>query len=225
MRIRNAQPRMEEARSLFGRGLFASLPVVVGYLPVGMTFGLAAVGTGFPAWAAVLTSALVFAGASQFVLVSLLPQGFLPAVVLPLFLNLRHVVYTGIVARRIPLSRPALTLAGLTDEVFAVALRGPAEERFLQGVALGAYLAWVGGTALGAFGGAAFLVGSPIEGSLVFSLTALFFVLVIPSVQEGRLRAVLWGAGIGLVFHVLGLSSLGVLAAGLVTPLVLRRRR
>ena len=55
------------------RGLGDSLAIAAGYVPVAFSFGLAAVQVGLGAPWAVAISAIVFAGASQFVLVSCSP--------------------------------------------------------------------------------------------------------------------------------------------------------
>ncbi|WP_435338026.1 AzlC family ABC transporter permease, partial [Acinetobacter sp. LH3_13] len=56
-------------------GLTASLSVATGYLPIAFSFGVAAVQAGLAPSIAVLASVLVYAGASQFLLISLLASG------------------------------------------------------------------------------------------------------------------------------------------------------
>ena len=63
------------SRKDFSGGLKSSFPIVVGYLPVGFAFGVAAEGAQVGTVAAVFTSLFIYAGASQFALVGLLKDG------------------------------------------------------------------------------------------------------------------------------------------------------
>ncbi len=149
----------------FLRGLVESISIAVGYIPVAISFGLAAVYADFSPWLAVLVSIMVYAGASQFILISLVASGTaaFSVVGIVLLMNLRHLFYgPAVLSRLVPSKRsvPVFFLAaGLTDEVFATSVSRLAEqppenrESWYLGLQLGAYLAWVGGTAIGAFFG------------------------------------------------------------------------
>jgi predicted branched-subunit amino acid permease len=52
-----------------------TLPVMFGYLPLGAAFGILAIELGIPAWAALLMSLAIYAGAGQFLAVALLAAG------------------------------------------------------------------------------------------------------------------------------------------------------
>ncbi|WP_102947104.1 AzlC family ABC transporter permease [Stenotrophomonas sp. VV52] len=145
----------------FSRGVFNSFSVGVGYLPIGFSFGAAAVQSGLPETAALLISMLVYAGASQFLLISLVTAGagLLTAVPTVLLMNARHLLYGPTLVSAIPekhakLGSPWLAF-GLTDEVFATAMsRLPSvapehRDYWVLGLQVGAYIAWAGGTALG----------------------------------------------------------------------------
>ena len=99
--------------------------MMVGAAPFGVIFGTLAIGSGLPVWLALGLSALVFAGSSQFVAVSLIGSGTaLPVIWLTtLVVNLRHALYSATLlpyARELP-SRWRWALAfWLTDETFAV---------------------------------------------------------------------------------------------------------
>ena len=56
-------------------GLKAGFPIVIGYFPIGMAFGLLARNVGVPFGENCLFSILVFAGASQFMALDLLRAG------------------------------------------------------------------------------------------------------------------------------------------------------
>src|SRR5512137_731818 len=76
----------------FREGVKDALPVVLGYLPVGVAFGLLARNGGVTPSEAGLMSLLVYAGASQFLAIEMIFKGmtWLPIVFATCFINLRH---------------------------------------------------------------------------------------------------------------------------------------
>nr|MBO2470792.1 branched-chain amino acid ABC transporter permease [Bacillota bacterium] len=92
-----------DAHRAFFRGVRTGVPIAVGYLPISMAFGVLARSAGLPEVAAVAMSVLVYAGASQFVAVNLLALGVAwSEIVLTTFLlNLRHLLMTAALSRRI----------------------------------------------------------------------------------------------------------------------------
>ena len=109
----------------FLAGARDTVPMLVGAAPFGVIFGTLAIGSGLPVWLTLGLSALVFAGSSQFVAVSLIGSGAaLPVIWLTtLVVNLRHALYSATLlpyARELPARwRWALSF-WLTDETFAV---------------------------------------------------------------------------------------------------------
>ncbi|MDO5653789.1 MAG: AzlC family ABC transporter permease, partial [Brachymonas sp.] len=162
-------------------------------------FGIAAIQAGVAPWMAVLVSIMVYAGAGQFVLVTLLASGasawtIITTVVL---MNVRHLFYgpsllpkLTVHKRRWPLP---LLAAGLTDEVFATAMgsaeRVPAPQRetWYLGLQLGSYSSWVGGTAIGAILGHQISQQAQwLQITLNFVLPALFFALLLELLAHSR---------------------------------------
>ena len=172
------------------------LPVALGYFPTAAAFGLAARQAGLTPPEALLMSALVYAGASQFALVGMLGAPAAAAAAAAVLLNLRHVLYGPALApylsrRRRPglwgWLQGAVCAFGLTDEVFAVASArlagGNAGFRWLTAVELTAYGAWLAGTGAGAAAGEALLRVLPAaEPALSFALPSLFVALLAPMV-------------------------------------------
>ena len=167
----------------FARGLVDSMAIGAGYVPVAISFGVAAIAAGLSPMVVILTSVLVFAGASQFILIALLVSGAAWWVAVPavLLMNARHLFYgpalygqLTAVPRRLPLLAWSF---GLTDEVFASAVaklgqQSPAaREAWYVGLQLGAYLAWVGGTVLGV------VFNHVLQNAPIFVTEALNFVL------------------------------------------------
>ena len=205
---------------MFRKGLIYSSPIVLAYIPVAFTFGVLARTLGFSDVETLLASMLIFAGASQFALITLYNQSLLSAIFVPIFMNLRHVIYGSIIAQKLKLKFPEISAFGLTDEVFAVSINAAEDERFLLGVELGSYSAWVGGTALGAFVGGTLILDENIYSALVFSISALFLVLLLPNLKGKHVKAALSGGAVAFAFHILNLTAIGIIAAAFIGPLL-----
>lgn len=75
------------------KNLFSlTLPVLMGYIPLGMAFGILATSEGFSFYQVLLSSLVVYAGAGQFVLVALISggAGFLEVALTSFLVNFRH---------------------------------------------------------------------------------------------------------------------------------------
>ena len=199
------------------KGIIYGIPIALGYFPVAVTFGLMALARGMNETDVVLSSMLIFAGSAQFALATLIDSP-LNATLIPIILNLRHLIYGCIVSRRIEVRKPFLTAFGLTDEVFALSFKGK-DESFIWGLALIAYLSWVFGTVVGVLGGEVIVSNENVYRSLVFAFPALFFLLILSSRDW---PSAFVGAFLALLFSFLGYPSMGILASGLLTPLIVR---
>lgn len=167
------------------------MPVLAGYLFLGMAFGILMSSKGYGAVYSVLASVFIYAGSMQFAMVVLLTAPFDPlyAFLLALMVNARHLFY-GISMlgpfRDSGAAKPYL-IFGLTDETFSVLC-----EEFPENVDPRAYMLgvtalnqcyWVSGTALGA------LVGSFVHFStkgIDFAMTALFVVIFVDQWRSKR---------------------------------------
>lgn len=202
-------------------GAREAIPLLGGYIPVAISFGLIAVQAGFSVWEAVIISTLVYAGASQFLFVAMVASGtpLWLVVVMTLLINARHVVYGPNLAPWLPASRwwPWL-MHGLTDQIFALAhTRLPqlaTSERlgWFTGAMLLAWLSWIGGTALGAMAGEELTERWPLLGDVMpFALPTLFLVLLAPRFNS-RLWSITLGATIvvALLLKVNGLTNAAI---------------
>ncbi len=206
----------ERWNGMIKKGIVSGIPIALGYFPVAVTFGLTAVAMGLKDYEAILASLLIFAGSAQFALATLISP--INATIIPILLNLRHLIYGCIVSKRLEIRKPFITAFGLTDEVFAMSFKGESE-RFVWGLALIAYLAWVSGTVVGVLGGNFIVSNKALHRSLIFAFPALFFILLIPNRGWNLISAVLGGT-IALTLHILGYTSFGILLAGILTPFV-----
>jgi 4-azaleucine resistance transporter AzlC len=225
----------------FLEGLRASVPIVVGYLPAAVAFGVAARGAGLSVTETVAMSLIVFSGASQFALAGLLTAGasWVVMAAISLVLGVRHMLYGPSLApnlRRIDTSRAAAAAFGLTDEVFAVASamlpRRPLGTNFgrLVGLGTGAYISWTLGTWIGAAAGSVVVGALPsLAPALSFALPALFVALLVSLVRStgpasggaapsSVMGAILVAAAVAATLYLAGLESWSVPAAGVTGP-------
>ena len=107
------------------QGGAAAWPICLGYLPIGLAFGVLAQKAGLSPMQVALMSIFVFAGSSQFIAVSMLSVGAsLAAIVATTFMvNLRHLLMSSSLAAILGRQnrwKLSLFAYGVTDESFAV---------------------------------------------------------------------------------------------------------
>jgi 4-azaleucine resistance transporter AzlC len=196
----------------FRDGAADGLPIVAGYFPVAMAFGLLAKTVGVSFADACLFSLVVFAGASQFMALDLIRAGIAAAdIVLATFLlNLRHMMMSAALAVRLNGVRRGLVpfvAFGVTDETFSVASlkAGELTARYLLALNGVAYAAWFGGTVAG------YLVGqvlpAAVQSSLGVGLYALFAAILVPELKKNR-GALVIALLSGLIYLLLSRSGL-----------------
>ena len=175
-------------------GLLDALPLLGGYIPVAISFGLIASQAGFSALEATLISLFIYAGASQFLLVAMVASGapLWLAVSMTMLVNVRHVVYAPNLVPFLSQSRawPWL-MHGLTDQIFALAhtrlaeLNDEDKVSWYTAASLLAWASWVLGTTLGAIAGDTLTQQWPLMDAVMpFALPALFIVLLAPRFSD-----------------------------------------
>ncbi len=166
-------------------GLKAAWPICIGYIPLGLAFGILAQKAGFDAVDIALMSVIVFAGSSQFIAAAMLSAGAAPIsiVLTTLMVNLRHVLMSSALAIHLHnASRRFLSLFayGVTDESFAVNMVKFREGGWHPYQALtvnhAANLTWIISTILGGYGGQFIAEGSF---GIDYALSAMFLCLLV----------------------------------------------
>ena len=162
-----------------------TVPVLMGYLAIGMAFGLVLQSIGYGAHWALLMSLVIYAGSGQYLGVALLAAGApLPHVAfMTLMVNFRHLVYglSMLEKFRGMGTRKFYMIFSLTDETYALlssarAPEGVDEHDFFFAVAMLDHSYWIAGSVLGALLGAA--LGFDTTG-VDFAMTALFLVIAV----------------------------------------------
>ena len=195
---------------------------------VGTTFGVVARQSGLDPIQIAAMSLLVFAGASQFVMVRLFSESAptLLVVASVLFLNLRHLLMAASLRselQRLPLLGRLAAAFVLTDEAFAMATghfrRGGRSLAYYFAFAFSLYLLWnlatLGGIVLGD------AIGDPRRYGVDFAITATFLGIVVLSIRRRTdaviaVTAALIAGGLALA----GASTIAVITAGALAPLI-----
>ncbi|MFP4392554.1 MAG: AzlC family ABC transporter permease [Desulfohalobiaceae bacterium] len=198
-----------------------TLPVILGYLPVGFAYGVLAQKSGISGLNTVLMSLLVFAGSAQLIAVGLLASGAGAAtVILTTFMvNLRHLLMSASLAPYLrSWSRPqqAFFSFQLTDETFALHssrfARGQTCKQETLAINIIAQSAWLAGSCLGLFAGGLISDVRPI--GLDFALPAMFIVLLVWQVTNLlRLFTALAAGTCSLLLTLLGLEQTSIILA------------
>lgn len=163
----------------------ASIPVMMGYIVLGIAFGMLLESKGYNFLYALLMSAFIYAGSMQFVAINLLSASasFLNAAIMTLLINARHLVYGLSMIKKFEgmgKLKPYMIFS-LTDETYSllVGTQTPqecSEKYYYFFISFFNQCYWIMGSVVGA------LIGSMISintTGLDFAMTALFVVIVL----------------------------------------------
>jgi len=201
----------------FTAGLKAGTSIAIGYFPIALTFGLLAKTTGLSIVEATAMSIFVFAGAAQYISLSLITAGVAPAVIVlnTFIVNIRHFLMTAALNEKMQPDdrwKKALYAFGITDESFSVLATqkgGRLRTSFAAGVILISYGSWVAFTAVGHLIGAN--LPQFLQASMSIALYAMFVGLLVPSMRGNRkvLSLAAIAALINSLFYFTGWLSTG----------------
>lgn len=169
----------------------SAIPLAIGYIPVGITYGLICKNTGWNFLECIAASALIYGGASQFMLLELFQSGVgvLSAVIAVVLLNARFFIMStsiGIYLEKLDKKLVPVFATLLTDESFSYFSfrKEKLTTEFAIPFEIFAYLTWVFGSALG------FLVGKILpeilQQAMSGALLILFISLLVPSIQKDK---------------------------------------
>lgn len=184
-----------------------TLPVMAGYIFLGMSYGVLMSTRGFSFVYPMITSMFVFAGSMEFALANVLVGAFNPieALLLTLMINARHIFYgISMIKKYRGLGAKKLYLIyALTDETFSVnySAEPPCEvDRglFYFYVSLFNHIYWIAGATLGGIFGS--LIPFEIRG-FDFAMTAMFVVILLEQILAGvkNIPSVVIGVGLSLL--------------------------
>lgn len=187
---------IEEDKFLFG--IRDSAPTLLGYISIGIAFGVVGVSSNLNLLEITLLSILVYAGAAQFIFCGLYLAGTPASIIIitTFIVNLRHLLMSLAIAPSFT-KQSLLRNIGfgtlLTDETFGVAVAKRAKNnslgpRWMDGQNITAYLAWIFSSMAGALVGQ--WIPSPETWGLDFALIAMFIALLVLSLSSSELSKI-----------------------------------
>lgn len=220
--------------SALKRALPVALPIMLGYVVIGVPAGILEAEIGLTPWMAFMLSATYYSGAGQFMLSNLwlAGQGPLAIAASISLVNTRQLLYSAAFAPRFakePKGVTALFAATVTDESFGVNT-----ERFAVDPQWGAadacavnllsLLSWASANALG--GAVGDLLAMPTEVAS-FAMTAIFVCLLLTQVFSGpKVSGAVMAALATVLCKVVGAGSVAIVCgavAGVLTVVALDR--
>jgi len=200
----------------FLAGVRTGFPIFLGYLPIGIAFGILASSYGFTPLQAIMASALILSGSGQFVaLATLALSGSIVASVIACtVVNLRYALFAMTLSPHLQgLKMRTIAWLGftITDETFAfnsAAIRElKASPHSMMGVGTIAWLGWITGTTAGTIG--AQFLGDLTAFGIHFAIAAMYAALFV-ALASTRTQ-IYCGIAAGLFCLVLyGLNLLGL---------------
>lgn len=199
-----------------------TIPVLTGYLFIGIAFGIMMQEKGYSFLWSILMSCLCYAGSGQYLAVQFFAPGvnFLTIVFMEFMLNIRHIFYgLSLLERFSKMGKKRwYMIFSLTDETYSLFFvtktpKGVDESAFLFAIAILDQSYWIIGSALGG------LIGSilPFEAKGIdFAMTALFVVIMVEQWMDARNRR---GVILGVLCAVIALHIFGT--ANFILPTML----
>jgi len=164
----------------YRKNLMRTLPVLAGYIVLGIGFGIISQDHGYGVSWVLLMSTVIYAGSMQFVAIDLISAGagLITVALTTVMVNIRHLFYGLSMVDKYKDTKPyrPYIIFGLTDETYSLVCDDDtlSREDYFQ-ITLLAHLYWVTGSVLGS------LIGEIVPFDLTgvdFALTALFVSIV-----------------------------------------------
>ena len=176
----------------FFEGIRDGIPICLGYFSVSMAFGLTAVLSGVPIWAAVIISLTNLTSAGQFAGMNLIAaQGALVEIGLTtLIINIRYFLMSISVSQKVEqkmsMKERLAAAFGITDEIFAVSMQRDHEltSAYMAGLIITPVLGWTGGTFVGAV--ATSFMPEALSNALGIALYGMFIAVIVPPAREHK---------------------------------------
>ena len=171
-----------------------TIPVLTGYLCIGIAFGVMYAEKGYSFLWAILMSLLVYAGSGQYLAVNFFTPGisFVQVIFMTLMVNIRHIFYgISLLDKFNQMGKKRwYMIFGLTDETYSLLCttkipEGVEEEKFLFAISIMNQSYWVIGSAIGGLAGSFLPFNS--EG-IDFAMTALFVVIFVEQWMDAKNR-------------------------------------
>lgn len=191
----------------FIRGMYAGVPIGLGYFAVSFAFGIQARAAGISAIQAFVLSGTNLTSAGQFAGLAVIESaGSLATLALTqLIINLRYCLMSCALSQKLspetPFFHRFLMAGGVTDEIFgvSVSVKGWLSPYYHYGQTVVAWPGWALGTLCGALAGD--ILPSSITAALGMALYGMFVAIVVPAAtQDVKIRWVSISAALVSLF-------------------------
>ena len=188
-------------------GMKKGIPIALGYFAVSFSFGVMAV-TGITPLMATIISATNLTSSGQYAGVKLIIQNasYVEIFLTVLLINIRYSLMSISLSQKIedmPIGVKLLIGFGITDEIYAVSITDSHKinAKYMFGLILLPFLAWVLGTVVGAFGSQFF--NQDLLKAMGIALYAMFIAIIIPDARKSKpiLFVILIAAIISTLFY------------------------
>ena len=193
------------------KGFEAAIPVILGYIAIGVPCGVLASAIGMTWWQTLLFSVIFYSGAGQFMIPNMFSAGasllsIIPSVSL---VNTRQMLYSAALIPWCKDEKKSLIFwytATVTDETFGIAISKYRDGNWSIGKSIFlnefSHLSWSISSVAGCLIGP--IINIPIE-IASFAMTSIFICLLVTSINTSENRAAAIGAVAGVVlFKFLG---------------------
>ena len=193
-------------RKAFKAAVPYTIPVLLGYLFLGIAFGVLLSSKGYHVGWAILMSVAIYAGSMQFVAIELLvsPFNLVHVAIVTLLVQARHLFYGLSLLEKFKLSeilKPYMIFS-LTDETYSLLCaaeppEGVSKKWFMFFIAILDHSYWIIGGIIGNLAGTVFKFDPT---GIDFAMTALFIVIFVEQWEKNKQHTpALLGLGITLV--------------------------
>lgn len=205
---------------MFGKGLKDGIPIGLGYFSVSFSFGIIAVSNGFTWWEAVLISMTNLTSAGQFAGVTVMAAmgSFIEIALTQFVINLRYALMSISLSQKLSAKFGVFSRlifgAGITDEIFAVAMnnKGEISRKYMAGLIVIPYIGWSAGTLAGAICGD--VLPEIICNGLGIALYAMFIAIVLPVVKHDKTTGIVVAVAAALSCMIRFIPGLSWISAG-----------
>lgn len=205
-------------------GIKKSVPICIGYFPLGLAFGVIAQNYGMKPFEIGLMSLLLFSGSGQFIAVALMTaKASIVSILITIFLvNSRYILFSATLSeylKKLPSWLIGIITAGVTDETFVVSTayfkENKPEVGFWLALNITSHFAWISSSVLGAYAGN-FISNMEVFG-LNFALPAMFIALFFMTAENSLMISTGLFAGLlSLVFLNFGFTDSNILLTTLI---------
>lgn len=205
-------------------GMKMALPIMAGYVPLGFACGIVCAQAGMNVFQIFLMSALVYAGAGQYIAGAMIIAGATPLsiIITTLIVNSRHVLYTSVLypyVAKWSFLKQSLFAFQITDEVFAVHSTSMAKNQSNTVISFSinifSHLSWITSNVLGGISSS--LIPDTTKFGLDFTLYALFIALILPKlINIPQVLAFITGGVTALCFLLIDMKYEGIIIGALI---------